>query len=69
MQRLPLINGETIHNWTQIYDHVFTGALAALPAYVRAEILAAHLRHHRQGTNANNEASALVIRFSKYLLI
>ena len=65
MLKTPMrIDAELVHNWTQRHQHVNTGQLSELTGDQRADILRAHLRHHRDGTDAGEEAQALAAKYS-----
>lgn len=60
MTTFPMqVDAELVHNWSQRYIHVRTGQLGELTQDIRADILRAHMRHHRDGTSATEEAMAL----------
>lgn len=57
MNQEPMkIGAELIHNWTQRYIHLRTGQFGALSQDIRADILRAHMAHHRDGRDAQELA-------------
>ena len=58
----PLVmDAETVHNWTQCYS---SKAWAQdLSADIRADVMRATMRHHRDGTNATEEARQLAEKY------
>jgi len=58
------IDAELVHNWSQRYAGVRHGQLAELTQDQRADILRAHVRHHRDGTDAADEARAIAAKYA-----
>jgi hypothetical protein len=56
------IDAELIHNWTQRYISMRTGQLAELSQDIRADILRAHMRHHRDGEDATELAAEVAAK-------
>ena len=57
------VDAELIHNWSQRYIHLTRGTLYELPQQYRAELMRAHLRHHRDGADATDEARKLAEKY------
>lgn len=56
----PALTEDAIHNWDAPY---IVRQYASLPDEIKAEALAAMRRHHRQGTDARDEANTLNERY------
>ena len=56
----PPLTEDAIHNWDAPY---IARQYAELPDAIKAEALAAMRRHHRQGTDARDEAKAINERY------
>ena len=63
MSSAMMIDAEIVHNWSQRYIHTRTGQLGELSQDIRADLLRAHMRHHRDGTDAADEARALAAKY------
>ncbi len=59
-----VVDAELIHNWSQRYADVRTGQLGELPDYIRADLLRAHMAHHRDGRNATELAKEVAGKHS-----
>ena len=55
------LDAELIHNWSQRYSGL--PYFNVITASQRAAIQAAHLRHHREGDNAQELAVAITAQF------
>jgi len=63
MNRQPMkVDAELIHNWSQRYIHVRTGQLGELSQDIRADLLRAHMAHHRDGRNAQELAEEVAAK-------
>lgn len=63
------IDAELIHNWSQRYIHLTTGQFSGLTQSIRADILRAHMRHHRDGEDAAALAAELAAKYPGQLCL
>jgi len=61
------VDAELIHNWSQRYISVRHGQLGELSQNIRADLLRAHMAHHRDGRNAQELAEEIAAKHPGFL--
>jgi len=61
------VDAELIHNWSQRYISVRPGQLGELSQNIRADLLRAHMAHHRDGRNAQELAEEIAAKHPGFL--
>lgn len=61
------VSAELIHNWSQRYIHVRTGQLGQLSQDIRADLMRAHMAHHRDGRDAQELAAEVAAKHPGFL--